>query len=336
MRVRWLPGYLLLVVLWGGSYAITELALTQFTPIAVALWRSVIGAGFLGIVLMAGGHGIPRLGTGGLWRIGLLGSLTTAAQVSSATAQLRMPSGMVAVLCSTTPLISVVFYWLRRTPIPPMKWLSVSLGIVGVAVLLSPKVHLDHLGFGLGLLAAGLFAAAGILAADFFPDSRFTATQLTVAQLSVTAVLLAPIVAANAAARGTLSWPSPGPVIALLALGVLAAGVGNVLFWRVLRTAGPVLAATTYQTVPVVAVVLGVLLLDERIEVGEIIGIALVLTGLVLLLPMVRSAAEDTDDPHLEEGLVGIHFEESGVCGNLQAVREEHTRRLESADHPAG
>ncbi|MCB0932493.1 MAG: hypothetical protein KDB71_11410 [Mycobacterium sp.] len=89
MRPAWLPGYLLLVVLWGSSYAVTEFAFTEFAPTA-----------------------------DGLWRIGVLGTLTTTAQVGSVTAQLRMPSGVVAVLCSMTPLISVVFYWLMPCDSP--------------------------------------------------------------------------------------------------------------------------------------------------------------------------------------------------------------------------
>ena len=70
---------------------------------------------------------------------------------------------MVAVLCSMTPLISVVYYWLRRTPIPSLKWVSVSLEWSGWRYCFSPTAHLDHLGLCLGLLAAAVFALAGIL-----------------------------------------------------------------------------------------------------------------------------------------------------------------------------
>lgn len=325
MRGSWLASYLPLVLFWGGSYAVTEVALRAFTPPEVAMWRAVIGASVLAVLLVVSGTGLPRLGLGGTLRLLLLTVLTAVAQVSSASAQLRLSSGMVAVVCSMTPLISVVYFWLRRTPIPPAKWVSVSLGVVGVAVLLSPKVHLDNTGLALALLTAVLFATAGILGADFFPDSTFTPTQLTATQLLMTAVLLAPAVAFGAPSHGLPPWP---PLAALLALGVLAAGFGNVLFWRVLRGAGPVMAATTYQTVPVVAVVIGIVAFAEKFDIGEVIGISLVLAGLLLLLPLVRTAANKVEDPHLEEGLIGAHCEESCVCWNLEAVREEHNRRF--------
>lgn len=331
VRGSWLLSYLPLVAIWGASYAVTEVALRAFSPAEVSLWRAVIGAGFLTVVLMVNGQGLPRLRLGGSLRIVLLGIITTVAQVSSAAAQLRMSSGMVAVLCSTTPLLSVVGYWLRRTPIPRAKWVSVSLGVVGVAVLLSPKADLDNIGLGLGLLTATLFAVAGILGAEFFPDSTFTPTQLTAAQLGVAAVLLTPAVAFDQQSAVPPSWPS---IAALLTLGVLAAGIGNVLFWRVLRRAGPVLVATTYQTVPTVAVIVGVVAFGETLGVGELLGIALVLAGLVMLLPLVRTAAGSVEDPRLEEVLIGVHCEESCVCGNQEAVREEHHRRFAGAGQP--
>lgn len=325
MRGSVLFSYLPLVVIWGGSYSVTNVALGAFSPSEVAFWRAVIGASFLAVLLVARGSRPPRLGGAGMVRILVLSLLTTVAQVSSAAAQLRMPSGMVAVLCSVTPLISVVYYWLRRAPIPPLKWISVSLGVVGVAVLLSPGTDIDHLGLGLGLLSAALFALAGILGADFFPDSTFSPAQLTAAQLLATAVLLTPATVFGQTSHPPLTWP---PLLALLALGVLAAGAGNVLFWRVLRKAGPVLAATTYQTVPVVAVIIGVVALGETLDAGEVIGGFLVLAGLALLLPLVQRAATAIEDPHLEEGLIGAHCEESCVSGNLTAVREEHEARF--------
>jgi drug/metabolite transporter (DMT)-like permease len=321
-----MSAYLLLVLIWGSSYAITEVALSGFTPTGIALWRSLIGAGFLTVAMVVTGERLPRLGRSGAVRILALGALTTTAHVMVATAQLRMPSGAVAVLCSTTPLIAIGFYWLRRIPIPPIKWLSVSLGVVGVGVLLSPEAHLDHLGLTLGLLAAALFALAGILAAQFFPDSTFSGTQLTAAQLAVGAVLLTPVIAVKDANHELPAWPHPGPLAALLALGLLAAGIGNVLFWRVLRTAGPVFAATTYQSVPVVAVLIGVVALGESLGAGEIIGAGLVLAGLMLLLPVVRAAAAGAD-ARVEEGLIGSHSEACGAVQELETVRREHNRR---------
>lgn len=325
MRGAWIAAYLTIAVVWGGSYGITNVALTDLTPAQVAMGRSLTGAAFLTALLLLTGRGLPRLGRAGVVRMSVLGTLTTGAQIATNTAQNRVPSGLVAVLCSTTPLIAVLIYWLRRTPIPPMKWISLSLGVAGVAVLLSPQVQLDSTGIALGLLAAGMFALSGTLAADFFPDATFTGAQLTVAQLLVTAAILVPFNIITADGPPTL--PGTRPLLAVLALGVLAAGIGNAFYWHVLRVAGPVFAATTHQLVPVVAVAVGVVVLNEPLGVGEIVGAALVLAGLALLLPLVRASTQ-TEDPHLEEALIGVHCEVDCVCGSLEVVREEHARRI--------
>lgn len=291
MSRSWLVAYALVVLLWGASYGITEIALTAFSPGEVAMWRALVGAGFLAVLLVAGGTGLPRLRTAGVVRILALAGLTTVASVSAAAAQCRMPSGIVAVLCAMTPLFCVIFYRLRRIPTAPTKWIGVCLGVVGVAVLLSPSGNLDGVAVVLGLTAAACYALAGVLAAAFFSGSKFSGTQLTMAQLLASGALLVPVTAVSDTAPSLLE---PAPVAALLALGVLVAAVGNVLFWRVVRQAGPVVAATTYQTVPAVAIVVGVVVLGEPFGIAEFTGAALVFTGLALQLPRSRRAAHQS------------------------------------------
>ncbi len=321
MGRSWLVSYALVALLWGGSYGITEIALTAFSPGEVAMWRALVGAGFLAVLLVAGGSGLPRLGTAGAVRILALAGLTTVAAVSAAAAQCRMPSAIVAVLCATTPLICVIFYRLRRTPTAPTMWIGVCLGVVGVAVLLSPSGNVDSFGVVLGLTAAACYALAGMLAAAFFSASTFSGIQLTMVQLLASGALLVPVTSVG---DSTPSPLPPGPVAALLALGVLVAAVGNVLFWRVVRQAGPVIAATTYQTVPVVAIVVGVVVLGEPFGVAEFVGAALVFAGLALQLPRSRRAADQSP-------AAVVTLRQTGDLQHRQ--RTEHTSGGQSGRH---
>jgi drug/metabolite transporter (DMT)-like permease len=234
MTGSWLPSYLLVVLLWGGSYGVTEVALTAFSPSQVAMWRALIGAACLAVILVAAGGGLPRLGKTGWSRIALLAGLTAIASVSATAAQCRMPSAIVAVLCAMTPLFAAVLCHLRRIPTPAIRWIGVGLGVVGVAVLLSPGGNIDAIGVLLGLTAAACFALSGVLAATFFPGSVHSGSQLTMAQLLCSGLLLVPVTPVSG-----LSLTPSGPLAAVLILGVLAAAVENVLFWRVLRLGGP-------------------------------------------------------------------------------------------------
>lgn len=57
-----------MVLVWGGSYALTEIALTAFSPGQVALWRALPGAGSLLVLAPATGRGRPRLHVFGVRR----------------------------------------------------------------------------------------------------------------------------------------------------------------------------------------------------------------------------------------------------------------------------
>lgn len=319
----WFVPYSVVVALWGSSYAVTEVALTAFSPVGLAMWRALIGAAFLAAVLLARRSLWPRVDRRSVARMGLLALLTTVGNVSAVSAQSRMPSGMVAVLCAMTPLFSVIVFQLRRKRSPPSTWIGVCMGVVGVLVLVSPGGMLNHVGVLMGLMTAAFFSAAGILSADFFADSSFSGIQLTTAQLFISGLLLAALTGLTdiSPSRAQL-----GPVLALVVLGVFAAGVGNVFFWKTLRLGGPVLTATTHQTVPLVAVTIGALVLGEPMKLGQLIGAALVLGGLALLLPQLREI-EDADKRRVEEGVLGVHCEEMCVCPDLADGARHRPRR---------
>lgn len=72
------------------------------------------------------------------------------------------------------------------------------------------------------------------------------------------------------------------PVIALLVLGGVGTGVAYVLNYRIITDDGPILASTVTYLIPVVAVVLGLLMLDERVTTQLVLGVVGVLVGVAL------------------------------------------------------
>jgi len=65
-------------------------------------------------------------------------------------------------------------------------------------------------------------------------------------------------------------------------LGVLGAGLAYVLFWRVIRSAGAVVATTVTYAIPLVSTAAGVLLLGEALHWYEPVGAVVVLGGVAL------------------------------------------------------
>lgn len=83
---------------------------------------------------------------------------------------------------------------------------------------------------------------------------------------------------------GGLTNPTwrPDAVVALLALGVIGTGVAYVINYRIISDDRPVLASTVTYLLPVVAVILGALVLDEPITLQLAAGVVIVLAAVAL------------------------------------------------------
>jgi drug/metabolite transporter (DMT)-like permease len=85
-------------------------------------------------------------------------------------------------------------------------------------------------------------------------------------------------------------------VTAIAVLGVIGTGFAYVLNYQIITSEGATTASTVTYLLPVVAIVLGVLVLSETITVATLAGIALVLAGVALTRRRARPA---TDKPQL-------------------------------------
>ena len=92
---------------------------------------------------------------------------------------------------------------------------------------------------------------------------------LSATQLTAGALMLG-------AARSCSAAPLP---LSVVALGVLSTGIAYVLNYRLIQDEGPTAASMTNHLAPVVAVVLGVAFVDERLSWNLVVGTALVLLG---------------------------------------------------------
>jgi drug/metabolite transporter (DMT)-like permease len=73
---------------------------------------------------------------------------------------------------------------------------------------------------------------------------------------------------------------SSSVVLSVVALGVLRTGVADVLNYRLIKDQGPTAASMTNYLTPVVAVVLGIAVVDERLSWNLIVGTVMILVGL--------------------------------------------------------
>ena len=288
-----------LSVLWGGSFFFNGVAVRELPSLTIVLGRVGIAALVLWAVLALLRVRMPPVP--GLWTaflgMGLLNNVVPFALF--VWGQHHIASGLAAILNATTPLFTVVVAHLL-TPderLTPGKAAGVVVGLVGVVVMLGADL-LAGLGVGLAaqlacLAAALSYAFAGVFGRRF---RRMGVPPLATATGQVTASTLVMLPLALAVDQ---PWMLPPPGLstwgALLGIGVLSTALAYVLYFRILAAAGATNLLLVTFLIPVSAIILGALVLDERLEPKHFGGMALIGVGLALIdgrvLGLLRSRA---------------------------------------------
>jgi drug/metabolite transporter (DMT)-like permease len=189
----------------------------------------------------------------------------------------RISSGLAGVLSGTTPLLTLLLaraLGVGRLTLPRV------LGLCGVVLLAAPWHDGPR-----AVSLAGVLAALG--AATCYAGSYVYARRLLTNRGTEPLVLSAAQLTAGALLLGAVApWIGRQPVtltgtvaLSVMALGVLSTGIAYVLNYRLIQDEGPTAASMTNYLAPVVAVVLGVAFVDERLSWNLVVGTALVLLG---------------------------------------------------------
>ena len=99
-------------------------------------------------------------------------------------------------------------------------------------------------------------------------------------QVSLGAITLLPLFLMDGIAKDEYRI---GPVLAMIALGVFGSGFAYIWNFTIMRAAGSAIASSVTYVTPVVAVVVGLIFLQEKLHWYEPVGALVVLLGLRLL-----------------------------------------------------
>ncbi len=276
-----------LSVLWGGSFFFNGVAVRELPSLTIVLARVGIAAATLWAVLMLLNIRMPRMK--GLWPaffgMGLLNNAIPFALF--VWGQHHIASGLAAILNATTPLFTVlVAHCLTRDEkLSAGKMAGVALGLLGVILMLGAEL-LAGLGTGLlaqlACLAAALsYAFAGVFGRRF---RRMGVPPLVTAtgQVTASSLLILPM-ALMIDQPWLLALPSAHIWAALLGIGALSTAVAYILYFRILAAAGATNLALVTFLIPISAILLGGLLLDERLDAKHFAGMVMIGLGLALI-----------------------------------------------------
>jgi drug/metabolite transporter (DMT)-like permease len=280
----WLPAFIICAVFWGSSFLFIHEAIKSFTPSQVAFGRVVVGALVLGGMLLAQRRR-PRFSWREIGYVALVALLLSVVPfILIPIAQEHITSILASLLNATTPLWTALFVALLipREKASRLQVIGLVIGAFGIAVLLGAwnVSELPVLGAVLMLAATACYGLGSTMSRLFLSSVKETPTGLSAAQMGLSALMLAPIALittpdAQPTIHGTAVW-------ALLALGLFGTSFAYVLFYQVVRIAGATTAASTTYVVPIVATLLGIVVLKESLYWYEPVGAAIVLGGVWL------------------------------------------------------
>jgi drug/metabolite transporter (DMT)-like permease len=262
-------------VIWGMPYLLIKEAVASLAPISVVAGRTGIGALVLLPIAIRRGALRPVLAH---WRPLVA---FTAIEIAGpflllSDAERVLPSGLSGLLVATVPLFGTVVAFVLgdRLALRPVRILGLLVGLVGVACIVS--------GHGSGpvrpwnvtevLLVAVGYAIAPFIAARRLSD--IPGLGLAAASLTLVAVVYVPIALAT-----QHTAPTGKSVAALIALALVCTAVAFVTFFALIEEAGPSRATLITYVNPVIALSLGVVVLDESLTFGLLAGAPLVIAG---------------------------------------------------------
>ena len=316
---------LIVYVVWGSTYFAIALMIETLPPLLSAGVRY----GTAGLLVLGGlvAHArlrsaapAPERPTAAHWRsaaiVGVL--LLLGGNGGVVLAELRIPSGMAAVLVATVPIWLAVFdaAVTRRRP-SRLAIGGLVAGMVGVAVLLVPLEgieQLDPIGILLVVGAAVSWALGSMVARHApMPRSGLLVTGMEMvaggAALIIVGSLLGEIGAAD---LGSASLTS---LLALAYLVVFGSIVAFTAYTWLLANV-PVTTVGTYAYVnPIVAVALGAVFLAEPITIRTLVASVVILGAVVAMVSGRPRLAEETG-PDPEAGVL----EGDGAAGTDRAA----------------
>lgn len=269
----------------GPSVAALRLLVGSAGLVAVVRWRNAR--------LARAGTPVTRLG--GLWRrpaVWLMGLLVAAYQVFffMGTARAGVAVGTIVSL-ALAPFLAGVLGWLLREGAPGWVWVaSTVVAIAGVSLLLTGSLEADDPWGIVAAAAAGTCYAGYTVVGVRLARRGADPSAVLAASFVIGAVVLLPAVATSS------WWWSATGLLAVLWLGLVTTTVAYLLFGIGLRELQPGHIATLNLLEPVVATLLGVLVVGESLSGSGWIGCLLVL-GALALLGVAESRPDRVEEP---------------------------------------
>ncbi len=299
-RIVWL----ILCGIWGSTWLFIKLGLNDLPPLTFAGIRFLFASSILVAIILARGVRWPRKRSEWLL-IAVVGWLQFSLNYGLVFwGEQRIPSGLAAVLQSTFPAFGLIIahFYLPEERITPKKLFGVLLGIIGVGIVFSDQLSFAGKAALAGSVALVLSAFCGSYGNVLV---KAYGTQIDPFVLAAGQMVCGfpPLLALGIAKEGNpfhFHWTLTA-VVALAYLVIIGSVIAFTLFYWLVRRMDVVNTMLIALVTPVVAVVLGMMVLHEKFNWRLFAGAACIISGigLIVLRKRQKSVAIEEEEPEM-------------------------------------
>jgi drug/metabolite transporter (DMT)-like permease len=280
--------------IWGVSTSTQKLALEAYAPLSVMFWYALIAFVVLAVISAVRGK-VPPFDRRHLFYYlasGLFGFAIPG--INNLMVLAHVPAGIHSTVIATAPVFTYgIALAARQERFIPMRAAGVGLGLVGVLCIIVPRSGLPDAGMApwvaMGLLTPFLYGLTAVVISRYMPRETDAPTLATgfvgvaTAGFFIALLLLGDL---------TPPWPPVWPATHMILWLGVTASLAYVLYFQIIRLAGPVYLSQVGYLVVVVGVITGMLVFGERHSLWVWLGIGLMVGGLTLVNVGQRSAVK--------------------------------------------
>ncbi|MGH1536575.1 MAG: DMT family transporter [Gammaproteobacteria bacterium] len=281
----WL-GMFALVVMFGSAFMLTKISVQEFSPAVVAGGRIIVAAFVLLLISLFRRDSFAFIKKHWLLLTALafFGSCLPFYLISWG--QQTVDSGIAGILMAIMPLTTIVLahYFVVDEKLTTNRVIGFLLGFLGILVLFGPaalakfETDANNLIAMLAILAGAVSYAINTIIAKRLPNESLVA-------LSAVVMVIASIMMLPTLGLSDMNWQLSYlsvEFISLILLGVFPTALATVIYFSIIARVGPSFLSQINYLIPVWAVAIGILFLNESVDVNAIIALVIILLGIAI------------------------------------------------------
>lgn len=295
---------ILLGIIWGSGYTIAKFVMqTGVPPLAYSFWQSLGPALFLSGLHLTNSKPKRQLKPHhGLYFLlcGLVG-IAIPNSTMYFTAK-HLPAGMVAVIVNTVPILTYPLALLAKEErFVSKRMAAVVLGFIGIFLIINHNSRNLLIGINpwaaLTLLSPLCFACCSVYIAKYQPKNLSSLTS-SAGMLIASALLLSPMIILSGQFY-PLTPPFDSTKLLIL-LEIALSSLGYVLFFYLVRLAGPVFYSLVGGIVAITGLAWGYFIFDEQLSLMHYIAVSLILYAIISLTPKPQTKVNKAHDQSID------------------------------------